>query len=275
MGEQNKPQEVKPLGAAEMIKPFIEQVTEPDGTILDVVAPGRAAVISEQYADQQTAALREDIGRLQTSKQEWADLAFKRRAELDKEKGMRLAQGVYVQQLKDELEAVETELQYKSENLTEALRQIEHYENRLEAVKKELQGMKDEYHAIDENGNHIGYGYWKDEYFRMQESASKYMKQRDELKNEKAEFDSKIMELMIHHEKQLSEVTRQRDELHQHLETAISELPNALTWEQQEKIRETLSRLSSGETKPANPCIHPEWGTDGGGDYCKKCGFRL
>lgn len=36
-----------------------------------------------------------------------------------------------------ELEAVKTELQYKSENLTEALRQIEHYENRLEVVKQE------------------------------------------------------------------------------------------------------------------------------------------
>lgn len=72
-----------------------------------------------------------------------------------------------------------------------------------------------------------------------------------------------------------------------------------------------LSRLSSGETKPVNCpvcdntgkyediistsgvhysvtcpvckgemkketlCNHPEWGTDGGGDYCKKCGFRL
>lgn len=192
MGEQNKPQEGKPLTAEEeqhcgthrdIMVDLHRREMEHDGAVLSFKKgfnEGYALAAKDKRQDladheKATAALREELER-------WKD-----KYEVSVEAG----------------KVTNTE---------------------LEAVKKELQGMKDDYHDIDEDGNHIGYGYWKDEYFRMQESARKYLKQRDE-------------------------VTRQRDEAVDLLTRASPHSPETSQW--QKDYSAFLSRLSSGETKPA------------------------
>lgn len=92
--------------------------------------------VMEDYAAQQTAALREELAEANEAK--FSAICQHQQADIELQR---------VKYKLERLEAVKKELQYKSENLTEALKQIAHYENRLEAVKKE----RDQWHETYQN----------------------------------------------------------------------------------------------------------------------------
>lgn len=224
MNEQKQPQEGKPLGAAEMINEYMKSHK-------DELYLNDCKKLMEQYAAQQTAALREELERSKDRVDYFREAADKK--------------DVTIENIEKKLESQKKKFKSALADRDQIMRQL--YKNESAKLKEELEAMKKERdQLIDQNNK---------EWAATLSCANRKLEAAEK---EISEFNSKMMELMIHHEKQLSEVTRQRDEAVNLLREygLVKSQKEETEWHR--KYIDLLSRLSSGETKPASPWISIE-----------------
>lgn len=303
MGEQNKPQEGKSLTAGENIKYVFGEWLKSQESISFTADSWNAYCAGFKYHEQETASLREELSRIMELcgvqhvngkggalvaisfiLKERQELAEWKKSQIDtfrplldfgqsKESGLRIGESIVSGAISawKERNELRKELEEEKSKNREAVSKFDRLQNELHQVK------------ADRENEHADAA---DDYEDLTNNIQSLEKELEAVKKERdgsVEIRDNSLGYLKICQEELIKVTRQRDEavdILKEIDEAIdyagaSNMPATIVDISIKKIAPLRFRLSSGETKPANPCIHPEWGTDGGGDYCKKCGFRL